>query len=106
MFERDKPYNDLPPLPPAGDIESTAVLKKAITASRAMAELKGMAAIELAPWLEQWHNMVDPTYGNRMGAHYKGFVSEEARKLGFTLDDLRAWKPEPTTRRGKKKTST
>ena len=49
--------------------------------------------LELVPWLEQWHNEVDPVYGERMGAYYKGFVIEEARAHGFTLDDLRAWKP-------------
>lgn len=49
--------------------------------------------LELVPWLEQWHNEVDPVYGERMGAYYKGFVSEEARSHGFTLDDLRGWKP-------------
>jgi hypothetical protein len=49
--------------------------------------------LELLPWLEQWHNEVDPVYGERMGHYYKGFVSEEARAQGFTLDDLRAWKP-------------
>ena len=43
MFNRDQPFNTLPALPPAGDIETAAVLKKAISASRAMAELKGMA---------------------------------------------------------------
>lgn len=43
MFDRNLPFNDLPALPPAGDIETAAVLKKAISASRAMAELKGMA---------------------------------------------------------------
>lgn len=43
MFNQNLPYNDLPPLPPAGDVETAAVLKKAISASRAMAELKGMA---------------------------------------------------------------
>lgn len=43
MFNRNLPYNDLPPLPPAYEIETAAVLKKAISASRAMAELKGMA---------------------------------------------------------------
>jgi len=42
-FNRNLPYNGLPPLPPAGDVETAAVLKKAISASRAMAELKGMA---------------------------------------------------------------
>lgn len=43
MFNRNLPYNDLPPLPPAADVETATVLKKAISASRAMAELKGMA---------------------------------------------------------------
>jgi hypothetical protein len=52
--------------------------------------------LELVPWLEQWHNEVDPVYGERMGHYYKGFVSEEARELGFTLDDLKAWKPATT----------
>ncbi|NYG35506.1 Fic family protein [Sphaerotilus montanus] len=43
MFERDHPYNDLPALPPTSAVETPAVLKKAIAASRALAELKGMA---------------------------------------------------------------
>jgi Fic family protein len=43
LFDRNQPFNSLPALPPAGDIETAAVLKKAISASRAMAELKGMA---------------------------------------------------------------
>lgn len=37
----DKPYNHLPPLPPEADIETPAVLKAAISANRALAELKG-----------------------------------------------------------------
>lgn len=42
-YSPDKPYNHLPPLPPleAGDIETPAVLKAAISANRALAELKG-----------------------------------------------------------------
>lgn len=60
--------------------------------------------LELVPWLEQWHNEVDPVYGERMGAYYKGFVAEEARSHGFTLDDLRAWKPAAgPVRRGRRK---
>ena len=58
---------------------------------------------ELVPWLQQWHNDLDPTYGERMGDYYKGFVAEEARALGFTLDDLRAWKPAVTAKRGRGK---
>lgn len=49
--------------------------------------------LELVPWLEQWHNDIDPEFGQRMGTYYRGFVTEDARALGFTLDDLRAWKP-------------
>lgn len=36
-----KPYNSLPPLPPRVEIETTAILKKTIAASRALSELKG-----------------------------------------------------------------
>jgi hypothetical protein len=61
--------------------------------------------LELVPWLEQWHNEVDPVYGERMGHYYKGFVSEESRAQGFTLDDLKAWKPTAAVaaKRGRKK---
>jgi Fic family protein len=43
MFDRDTPFNELPSLPPTANVETAAILKKAITASRALAELKGMA---------------------------------------------------------------
>jgi hypothetical protein len=60
--------------------------------------------LELVPWLEQWHNDLDPVFGERMGTYYKGFVTEEARSLGFTLDDLRTWKPTAVAaKRGRKK---
>jgi len=41
-FDPTKPYNDLPPLPPQANVETTAVLRKAIAAGRALAELKGV----------------------------------------------------------------
>jgi len=40
-FDKAKPYNDLPALPPSDYTESSAVLKAALRASRALAELKG-----------------------------------------------------------------
>ena len=40
-YSPDIPYNNLPLLPPKVDIETTAILKKTITASRALSELKG-----------------------------------------------------------------
>lgn len=39
-FKADRPYNDLPALPPRKDVETKAVLKKCITARAALAELK------------------------------------------------------------------
>lgn len=59
---------------------------------------------ELLPWLEQWHNELDPAFGERMGDYYRSFVTEEARALGFTLDDLAAWRPVVVAaKRGRKK---
>jgi len=40
-YNPEIPYNNLPILPPQKEIESIAVLKKTITASRALSELKG-----------------------------------------------------------------
>jgi len=44
-FDPRQPYNDLPPLPPPVEVETKAVLKKAIAANRALAELKGRGAL-------------------------------------------------------------
>lgn len=43
----DRPYNDLPPLPPAAEVETRPVLKQCIAARAALAELK--QAAELIP---------------------------------------------------------
>jgi Fic family protein len=39
-WQADRPYNELPPLPPTQDVETRAVLKQCITARAALAELK------------------------------------------------------------------
>lgn len=43
-FERTRPYNDLPLLPPQAELETKAVLKQAIAANRTLANLRGLAA--------------------------------------------------------------
>lgn len=40
LFRPDRPYNDLPPLPPDRDVETKAVLKACITARTALVELR------------------------------------------------------------------
>ncbi len=42
-FDRNQPYNDLPLLPPTTELESKGVLKQAIRANRALANLRGLA---------------------------------------------------------------
>ena len=49
--------------------------------------------IELLPWLKQWHNEVDPEFGVPMGDYFEGFLQEESRNLGLTLDEIKAWQP-------------
>lgn len=43
-YDPRRPYNELPPLPPAVDVETKAVLKRATSAQVALAELKGAGA--------------------------------------------------------------
>jgi Fic family protein len=40
MHDPTRPYNDLPSLPPAGDVETRAILKKCVGARTALAELR------------------------------------------------------------------
>ncbi|MDP8932313.1 MAG: BREX-2 system adenine-specific DNA-methyltransferase PglX, partial [Actinomycetota bacterium] len=58
-------------------------------------ELAGLLAglVELVPWLVQWHNDLDPEFGQRMGAFFASFAETEARGIGMTVDDLRGWRP-------------
>ena len=46
-WQADKPYNDLPPLPPLQDVETKAILKLVIQARASLAQLK--QAGELIP---------------------------------------------------------
>ena len=61
--------------------------------------------LELLPWVKQWHNLVDPAFGVGMGDYYAGFVDEEARRLGLTLDAIRSWRPEATPGRRRRRVS-
>ncbi|MFT6903643.1 MAG: hypothetical protein ACJAS1_000287 [Oleiphilaceae bacterium] len=66
-----------------------------------------VALDELIPWLKQWHNEIDPEFGERMGDYYEGFLLEEMRMLDVTKDDLLAWEPPaaPKKKAAKKKTA-
>ncbi len=59
--------------------------------------------LELVPWLKQWHNEPNASFGGqRLGEYFAQYVESEARENGLTLDDLRAWRP-AAKGKGKKK---
>jgi len=60
--------------------------------------------IELIPWLKQWHNGVDLEFGMAMGDYFEGFITEEARGLGKTIDEIKAWQPPPRSGRRRRRT--
>jgi len=49
--------------------------------------------IELLPWLKQWHHEIDPDYNQRMDEVFEGFITEEAKGLGLTVQEVTAWQP-------------
>ena len=66
--------------------------------------LAGLA--ELAPWLRQWHNEIDPNIGQGLGDYYTDYLNAETQRIGATPDDLAAWRPpKKTARRSKKAAS-
>jgi hypothetical protein len=59
--------------------------------------LLGLA--DLVPWLQQWHNDIDPVYHERMGDFFDIFVQGQLQQHGLTRDDLNAWQPPAMSRR-------
>ncbi|MFE4331980.1 BREX-2 system adenine-specific DNA-methyltransferase PglX [Streptomyces sp. NPDC056831] len=58
--------------------------------------------LELQPWLSQWHNEFDPLYSGTPAAFFAGYRSAQQGEHGLTDEDLRAWRPAPAARRGRR----
>lgn len=54
--------------------------------------------LELQPWLDQWHNEIDPNYGIAPSTFLAGDRRDRQDEHGLTDDDLRNWRPQPATR--------
>lgn len=76
-FVPQQPYNDLPPLPPAGDIETKDLLKACITARTALAELKQATAL-----------LPNPTVLINTIPILEAQASSEIENIVTTTDDL------------------
>jgi Fic family protein len=75
-FDKTKPYNDLPLLPPTVEIESKSVLRSCIAANRALAELKGVG--ELIPNQEMLINAI-PLQEARVSSEIENIVTTNDR---------------------------
>lgn len=112
----DQPYNDLPPLPPAAEVETRPVLKRCIAARAALAELKQAAVlipnqgvlINALPLLEaqassEIENIVTTTdrlfQYQSAGEHADPATREALRHSSALLEGFRALKQFPLNTR-------
>jgi hypothetical protein len=61
---------------------------------------------ELQPWLDQWHNEIDPERQQRLNEFIRGFFEGGLAQLSLTAEQVRAWRPPahaPRTNRRKKR---
>lgn len=58
---------------------------------------------ELAPWVRQWHNEIDPEYGESVADTIEDELTARLSEHHLTFTDLTSWRPEPT-RRGRRTT--
>ncbi len=76
-FDPDKPFNQLPDLPPKTELETARVLKATTRASRALAELKGRT-----------HSLPNPTILLNTLALQEAKLSSEIENIFTTNDEL------------------
>jgi hypothetical protein len=56
--------------------------------------------LELIPWVKQWHNEPSAEFsGLRLGDYFETFLLNECHRHNLTQEDLRAWRPSPSTGR-------
>src|SRR5438132_3517785 len=77
MFDRNKPYNKLPLLPPKAELETVPVLKAITRATRSLAELKGRT-----------HTVPNPTILLNTIALQEAKASSEIENIFTTNDEL------------------
>jgi hypothetical protein len=59
---------------------------QAFAPERLKSLLAGLA--DLIPWLKQWHNELDPDLGMGLGDYFAGFLEEQCRALGMTVEEV------------------
>ena len=89
-FNPAEPHNDLPLLPPRAELETRAVLKKCVTATRALAELKG--AGDLIPNQSMLINAI-PLQEAKLSSEIENIVTTQDALFHAALDEARHTDP-------------
>ncbi|MEA3211882.1 MAG: hypothetical protein QOE70_4939 [Chthoniobacter sp.] len=89
-FDPNLPYNDLPLLPPAGELETRQILKKCVAAHRALAELKGTG--DLIPNQSMLINAI-PLQEAKLSSEIENIVTTQDALFQAALDESRATDP-------------
>ena len=89
-FDPKQPYNDLPLLPPSGDLETKQVLKKCVAANKALAELKG--AGDLIPNQAMLINAI-PLQEAKLSSEIENIVTTQDALFQAALDESRVTDP-------------
>lgn len=58
---------------------------------------------ELAPWVRQWHNEIDPEYGESVADTIDAELTSRLNEYHLTVTDLTSWRPAEPARRGRRK---
>jgi hypothetical protein len=59
--------------------------------------------LEVMPWVRQWHNEIDPAYGQSPAEAYDAYLTTERESRNLTEQSLRTWRP-PQPQRGRRAT--
>ena len=86
-----EPYNDLPLLPPKMELETKAVLKKCISANRALAELKGVG--ETIPNQTMLINAI-PLQEAKLSSEIENIVTTQDELFKAALDESKVTDPQ------------
>lgn len=57
---------------------------------------------ELAPWVRQWHNQLDPEYGESVADTIDAELTSRLNEYHLTVNDLTSWRPVQPARRGRR----
>ncbi|MBV5246748.1 BREX-2 system adenine-specific DNA-methyltransferase PglX [Mycolicibacterium sp. PAM1] len=57
---------------------------------------------ELAPWVRQWHNEIDPEYGESVADTIDAELTSRLNEHHLTVTDLTSWRPVQSARRGRR----